>query len=73
VWGGVRFYFGQPGKTLQHRDREDIAPLWMNVTDKPSSTDAGTTTSGPTTTSSPTTTSGPTTTSAPTTTDEPPR
>ena len=38
VWGGIRYYFGQPGKSLDHRDREDIAPLWMNVTDMPTTT-----------------------------------
>ena len=36
VWAGFRYYFGQQGKSLQGRDREDIAPLWMNVTDRPS-------------------------------------
>jgi hypothetical protein len=48
IWGGIRFYFGQPGKSLENRDREDIAPLWMNVTDRPSSSADTTTASGTT-------------------------
>ncbi len=50
VWAGFRYYFGQPGKSLKGRDREDIAPLWMNVTDTPAAnpTPPGTTARGTT-------------------------
>lgn len=79
---GLRYYWGQDGKSLKDREREDVAPLWHHVLQKhatesiattlaPTSTGgASTTTAAPTTTSgttpAPTTTSG--TTPAPTTT-----
>ncbi len=38
AWAGFRFYFGGmsgPGKSLMAREREDVAPLWLHVADKP--------------------------------------
>ena len=54
AWAGLRFYFGAPGKSLESRDREDVAPLWMHMVKEPP-TQAGTTVA-PTTTPTPTTT-----------------
>jgi hypothetical protein len=36
VWAGLRYYFGAPGKSLEARDREDVAPLWKFMAKEPS-------------------------------------
>src|SRR5690606_33472737 len=66
AWGGLRFYFGEPGKPLIRRHREDDPPIFLVEDfiavgqDQPKSQVGPTGPSGPTGSTGPTGQTGPT-------------